>query len=138
MKNLMNEFKAFINRGSVLDMGVGIIIGSAFTKIVNTLVTNILMPPLGMLIGGVDFSELKVTIKKATSVSDAVTIDYGIFINSLIDFLIVSLSVFLLLKVLKKLRLEKKIDSITCPYCIQSISKSAIKCPHCTSNLKIN
>lgn len=137
MKKFINDFKSFINRGNVLDMGVGIIIGSAFTKIVNTLVTNILMPPLGVIIGGVDFSQLKIVIKKATKSSDAVTLDYGLFINSLIDFLIIALSVFLLIKIISKLQ-HKEEDSTKnkeCPYCTLIISRKATKCPHCTGDL---
>ena len=137
MKKFFNEFKSFINRGNVLDMGVGIIIGSAFTKIVNTLVANILMPPLGVIIGGVDFSDLKIVIKKATSNSDAVTIDYGLFINSLIDFLIVALSVFMLIKIVSKLQHKEDSSSKNreCPYCTLVISSKAKKCPHCTGDL---
>ena len=137
MKNFINEFKAFINRGNVLDMGVGIIIGSAFTKIVNTLVTNILMPPIGVIIGGVDFSDLKIVIKKATQSSDAVTVDYGLFVNSLIDFLIIALSVFLLIKIIAKLQSKegKSSKNKECPYCTLIISSKAKKCPHCTGDL---
>ncbi len=137
MKNFINEFKAFINRGNVLDMGVGIIIGSAFTKIVNTLVTNILMPPLGVIIGGVDFSDLKIVIKKATQSSDAVTVDYGLFVNSLIDFIIIALSVFLLIKIIAKLQSKEgqSPKNKECPYCTLIISSKAKKCPHCTGDL---
>jgi len=137
MKKFFNEFKSFINRGNVLDMGVGIIIGSAFTKIVNTLVSNILMPPLGVIIGGVDFSELKIVIKKATEKSDAVTIDYGLFVNALIDFLIVALSVFVLIKIVSKLQHKEDSSSKNreCPYCTMVISSKAKKCPYCTGDL---
>jgi large conductance mechanosensitive channel len=136
MKKFINEFKEFINRGNVLDMGVGIIIGAAFTKIVNTLVANILMPPIGVIIGGVDFSELKIVIKQATSTSNAVTVDYGMFVNSLIDFTIIAFSVFILIKLVQKFRNTKKIeDDKICPFCASNISKIAIKCPCCTSDL---
>jgi len=137
MRKFINEFKAFINRGNVLDMAIGIVIGASFTKIVNTLVANILMPPLGVVLGGVDFSDLKVVIKKATDNTVAVTIDYGLFINTLIDFIIVAFSVFILIKLAGKVRKDAKkaSENKTCPYCTMLVSRQATRCPYCISEL---
>jgi len=130
---LIDEFKAFIQRGNVIDMAVGIIIGASFQKIVNTLVNNVLMPPIGVLLGGVDFSDLSFTLKK----DPLVTVDYGLFINTLIDFVIIALSVFLLVKVVNSLHRKKPVEKTSklCPECHLEIPKLAKKCGHCTSNL---
>ena len=137
---LVDEFKSFIQRGNVIDMGVGIIIGASFQKIVNTLVNNVLMPPIGMLLGGTDFSNLKLTLKSATSSSPAVTLDYGLFINTLIDFVIIAFSVFVLIKVVNSLYRRKSVEKNIrlCPECQLEIPKKANRCGHCTSNLKVN
>jgi large conductance mechanosensitive channel len=134
---LFDEFRSFIQRGNVIDMGVGIIIGASFQKIVNTLVNNVLMPPIGMLVGGADFSDLSIVLKKATDGSPAVTLDYGLFINSLIDFLIIALSVFLLIKVVNTLYRNKPVEKNLklCPECCLEIPKKAKKCGHCASSL---
>lgn len=95
---MLREFREFIMRGNVLDLAVGIIIGAAFTTVINSLVNDVLMPPIGVLVGGVDFSDLAITIKEASGDDPAVTINYGLFINSLINFLIVGFAVFLLVK----------------------------------------
>ncbi len=102
-----SEFKKFAMRGNVMDMAVGIIIGGAFTPIVNSLVNDIIMPPIGLLLGNVDFSSLAVTIKAATDTTPAVNINYGIFINMVITFLIVAMAVFILVKAMNRLT-EKK------------------------------
>lgn len=101
--SFLSEFKKFAMRGNVMDMAVGIIIGGAFTPIVNSLVNDIIMPPIGMLIGGIDFSSLAVTIKHATATAPAVTINYGVFINTIITFIIVAFAVFLLVKFMNSL-----------------------------------
>lgn len=95
---MLKEFREFIMRGNVLDLAVGIIIGAAFTTVVNSLVNDVIMPPIGVLVGGVDFSDLAITIKEASGDAPAVTINYGLFINAVINFLIVALAVFLLVK----------------------------------------
>ena len=135
---LIDEFKSFIQRGNVIDMGVGIIMGASFQKIVNTLVNHVLMPPIGMLLGGTDFSNLKLTLKTATANSPEVTLNYGLFINTLIDFMIIGLSVFVLIKVVNTLYREKSVEKNTkfCPECQLEIPKKAYRCGHCTSNLK--
>jgi large conductance mechanosensitive channel len=97
--SLMKEFKTFAMRGNVLDMAVGVIIGAGFGKIVTSVVSDVLMPPIGLLTGGMDFSRLSITLRQASTGVDAVTVRYGVFINSLIDFSIVAFCVFLLVKV---------------------------------------
>jgi large conductance mechanosensitive channel len=149
---MLKEFKNFALKGNVLDMAVGIIIGAAFGTIVKSLVDDIIMPPIGLIIGNVDFSQLFVvlkegsklhgpyaTIKEAAS-AGAVTLNYGIFINSIVSFIIVAFSVFLMVKGFQKLKsLETVIvpESTTkdCPYCFSKIPKQATKCAHCTSNI---
>ena len=141
-KNVIKEFKTFALKGNVLDMAIGIIIGASFSKIVDSLVKDILMPPLGMLLGKVDFSDLKIALGEE---ADAATINYGVFINTLISFLIVAFAVFLLVKAINTLRtkMEKAEANApapktekTCPYCCSQIPVKAKRCPHCTSQLK--
>ena len=154
MKSFFNEFKKFISRGNVIDMAVGIIIGSAFTKIVNSLVADIIMPPLGILLERIDFSSWFIVLKsgaktevpyvslEAAKTAGATTLHIGFFINSIISFLIVAFVIFLLLKVINKLKEEKKSDvqvdftTKECPYCFSTINIKATKCPHCISDLK--
>lgn len=142
LKNVMKEFKTFALKGNVLDMAVGIIIGASFGKIVDSLVKDILMPPLGMLLGKVDFSNLKIALGPE---ADAATINYGVFINHVISFIIVAFAVFLLIKGINTLRAKmEKAEAAapapktekTCPYCFSQIPVKATRCPHCTSQLK--
>ena len=135
IKSFFNEFKKFAMRGNVMDMAVGIIIGAAFGKIVDSMVKDIMMPPIGLLLGKVDFSDLK--LKLAADVS----INYGIFLNNVISFVIVAFAVFVLIKAVNKLQ-EKMIKEEAaapttkkCPYCCEDIPLAAVKCPHCTSDL---
>lgn len=102
--SFIKEFKEFAMKGNVVDMAVGIIIGGAFGKIVSSLVTDVLMPPIGMLLGGMDFSSLKFVLKEAVENQPAVTIKYGVFINTIIDFTIVALSIFIMIKVMNSLK----------------------------------
>jgi large conductance mechanosensitive channel len=95
---MLNEFKAFAMKGNVVDLAVAVIIGGAFGKIVTSVVNDIIMPPIGLLLGGVDFSELKVIMKEATAEAEAVTLKYGAFINTVIDFLIVAIAIFMVIK----------------------------------------
>ncbi len=141
-KNVMKEFKTFALKGNVLDMAIGIIIGASFSKIVDSFVKDVLMPPLGMLLGKVDFSNLKIALGTE---ADAATINYGAFINNVISFIIVAFAVFLLVKAINTLRAKmEKAEAAapapktekTCPYCCSKISVKAIRCPHCTSQLK--
>lgn len=105
---IVEEFREFAVKGNVVDMAVGIIIGGAFGKIVTSLVNDVIMPPIGVLLGGVNFAELAVTLKEATETSAAVTLNYGTFIQTVVDFLIVAWSVFLLIKVLNALRRKEE------------------------------
>ena len=101
---MLKEFKEFAMKGNVMDMAVGIVIGAAFGKIVSSLVGDVIMPPIGLLIGNVDFSSLAYTLKEATDTSPAVTIRYGLFINTIIDFVIVAFAIFLVIKQLNRLK----------------------------------
>ena len=144
---MFKEFKEFAMRGNVLDMAVGIIIGAAFGGIVSSFVNDILMPPLGMLIGKVDFSKLFLTLKgeqfatlAQAKAAGATTINYGLFVNTVINFLIVAFAVFLLVRQVNKLRRSPEPAPAApttreCPYCLSTISIKATRCPHCTSNL---
>jgi len=151
-KNLGKELRDFILRGNVMDMAVGIIIGAAFGKIVDSLVKDIIMPPIGFVLGKVDFSNLYVTLfplgekydsLDAAAAAGAVTINYGLFINTIISFLIVACAIFALVKVVntikdKAIKEEKEEVAATekeCPYCCTQIPINAKKCPHCTSEL---
>jgi large conductance mechanosensitive channel len=106
--SMMKEFKAFAMRGNVVDLAVGIIIGAAFGKIVSSLVNDILMPPIGLLIGGVDFSNLAITIKEAAAGVPAVVVRYGVFINAIIDFIIVAFAIFLLIRAINAFKKKEE------------------------------
>jgi large conductance mechanosensitive channel len=144
--SLIGEFREFAMRGNVLDMAIGIIIGTAFGKIVSSLVSDIIMPPIGLLLGNVDFSELFITLSggsyptlAAAKEAGAVTINYGLFINTIIDFLIVAFVIFLLIRQVNKARAPPAAAPAPatkdCPFCLSSIPTKAIRCPHCTSQL---
>lgn len=152
-KNLAKELKEFILRGNVLDMAVGIIIGASFGKIVDSLVKDIIMPPIGLILGKVDFSNLYLQVYPydkfyssldAAKAAGAVTINYGVFLNNVISFLIVACAVFFIIKIINKLKdsicekevAEQEITTKECPYCFSTISIKATKCPHCTSEIK--
>ncbi len=148
---MLEEFKKFAMRGNVVDMAVGIIIGGAFGTIVKSLVADVIMPPIGLLLGGVDFSDFFVTLKEGTTAgpystlaaaqeAGAVTISYGVFINAVISFLIVAFAVFLLIRAINRMQAEeeKAPEEPTekdCPYCFTSIAIKATRCPNCTSDL---
>jgi large conductance mechanosensitive channel len=144
---MWKEFRDFAMRGNVVDLAVGIIIGAAFGKIITSLVSDILMPPIGVLLGKVDFSNLFVSLTGETynSLADAkaagaATLNYGVFINNIIDFLIVAFAVFMLVRQVN--RFAKKPEPAPspttkeCPYCVTQIPLKAIRCPQCTSDLK--
>jgi len=151
-KNLGKELKDFILRGNVLDMAIGIIIGASFGKIVDSLVKDIIMPPIGLILGKVDFSNLYFQIYPygtnypsldAAKAAGAVTINYGVFINNLISFLIVACAVFLIIKGINTLKdnfckeeaVEEAVTTKECPYCCSTVPLKATKCPNCTSDL---
>ncbi len=143
---MWKEFRDFAMRGNVIDLAIGIIIGAAFGKIVTSLVNDILMPPLGVILGKVDFSNLFINLsgKSYSSLNDAkaagaATINYGVFVNNIIDFLIVAFAVFLLVKQINRFMPKPPAlppaEAKECAYCKSSIPKAATRCPHCTSQL---
>ena len=136
MKKIIKEFKEFISRGNVVDLAVGVIIGGAFTGIVNSLVNDIIMPVIGVLTGGTHFESLKLTL-----LGDA-AITYGAFISAVLNFFIIALVVFLLVKVINSFRRKKdepapEVEPARlCPFCRQEIPRDATRCCHCTSQLE--
>lgn len=137
---IWNEFKEFAVRGNAIDLAVGIIIGAGFNAIVQALVDNIVMPPLGLLVGGIDFSQREIVLRAATESSEAVAIGYGVLINALLEFVIIAFAVFLIVRYINKLNREEKPEPETsvrkCQYCRQKIAEDATRCPHCTSKLQ--
>ena len=105
---MLKEFKAFAMRGNVIDMAVGIIIGAAFGKIVTSLVTDVIMPPIGLLLGGVDFSEIMITLKQAVGEEPAVTMNIGVFINTIIEFIIIAFSIFMVVKGMNSMKKKEE------------------------------
>lgn len=148
---MLKEFKAFIMRGNVLDLAVGFIMGGAFGTIVKSLVDDVIMPPIGLALGNVDFSDLYVLLKEGpkaaapyASLADAkaagaVTVSYGLFVNSVISFLIIALAVFLVVRVANRLKPAEAAAAPStkdCPFCRMPIPVGATRCPQCTSELK--
>ncbi|HVN83249.1 MAG TPA: large-conductance mechanosensitive channel protein MscL [Candidatus Binatia bacterium] len=144
---MFKEFKEFAMRGNVLDMAIGVIIGAAFGKIVTSFVNDILMPPFGLLLGKVDFSNLFVSLSdqsypnlSAAKAAGAATLNYGLFLNTVLDFLIVAFAIFLLIKQVNRfIKPPAPAPAPTtkeCPFCIASIPLKATRCPHCTSELR--
>jgi large conductance mechanosensitive channel len=141
---MWKEFREFAMKGNIIDLAIGVIIGAAFGKVVTSFVNDILMPPLGMLIGNVNFSNLFITLGfqhygslAEAKAAGAATINYGLFLNNLLDFLIVSFAVFLMVKQINRLKRQENVpvDTKKCPYCISKIPVQATKCGHCTSDL---
>ena len=138
--SIMKEFKAFAMRGNVVDMAIGIIIGAAFGKIISSLVADVLMPPLGMIIGGLDFSSFSITLKEATGADPAIFMKYGVFINTIIDFVIVAFAIFMLIRGLNKMKKKEEAPATTtkdCPECLNAIPINAKRCGHCSVVLQI-
>jgi large conductance mechanosensitive channel len=143
---MLKEFKAFAMRGNVLDMAVGIIIGAAFGRIITSLVGDVIMPPIGLLLGKVDFSSLFLNISgtsyptlAAAKAAGAATINYGSFLNTVIDFLIVAFVIFLIVRQVNRWSKPAPAAAPTtkeCPYCVSSIPIKATRCPNCTSELR--
>jgi large conductance mechanosensitive channel len=143
---MFDEFKKFAMRGNVVDMAVGIVIGVAFGKIVSSFVKDVLMPPIGKLMGGVDFSNLFINLGTGTyetlaaaQEAGAATINYGVFINTVLDFLIVAFAIFMVIKVMNKLKTEeppKAPDTKSCPQCLSDIPIAAKRCKFCTSEVE--
>jgi large conductance mechanosensitive channel len=149
---MLKEFKEFAMRGNVIDMAVGIIIGAAFGTIVNSLVQDVIMPPIGLLLGNVDFSNIFAVIKEgkvagpyasvaAAKAAGAVTINFGVFVNTIISFILIAFAVFLLVRTINKMRRQEEAPppvptTKECTYCFSSIPMKATRCPNCTSELK--
>jgi large conductance mechanosensitive channel len=149
---MSKEFKEFAMRGNVVDMAVGIVIGASFSTIVNSFVADIIMPPIGIFLGNVDFSSLFVVLKDgkmpgpydslvAAKAAGAVTLNYGVFINTILSFLIVAFAVFLLIRYINRLKRKEEAPAAEpatkdCPYCMSAIPIKAVKCAHCTADLK--
>lgn len=148
---MLKEFKEFAMRGNVVDLAVGVVIGGAFGSIVKSLVDDVIMPPIGLLVGKVDFANLFITLKEGTTpgpyasvvaakAAGAVTLNAGLFINAVVSFIIVAFAVFMLVKALNKLKREQAVPAAepttkSCSYCLSSIPLKATRCPCCTSQL---
>jgi len=149
---MFKEFREFAMRGNVMDMAVGIIIGAAFGAIVQSFVSDVLMPPIGLLLGHVDFSSLFITLAAGqvpgpyatlamAREAGAVTLNYGFFVNKLVTFLIVAWAIFLLIRIMNRLRRKQEAPPAApttkdCPFCFTAIPVRAVRCPHCTSDVK--
>jgi large conductance mechanosensitive channel len=146
---MLKEFKEFVMRGNVLDLAVAVIIGGAFGKIITSFVNDVLMPPIGLLLGGVDFTNLFLALDgktydslEAATAAGAATINYGVFINTVVDFLIVAFVIFLIIKGANATKKEEapappaEPTTKDCPYCFTTIAIKATRCPNCTSELK--
>jgi large conductance mechanosensitive channel len=142
---MLKDFREFVMRGNVMDLAVGVIIGGAFGKIVSSLVSDILMPPIGLALNGVDFSNLFFALngQAYATLADAQkagapTLNYGSFINNIIDFLIIALVIFLIIRAVNRLQKPAPAPAATtkdCPYCFTAIPLKAVRCPNCTSQL---
>ena len=143
---MLKEFKEFVTRGNVLDLAVAVIIGGAFGKIITSFVNDVLMPPFGLLLGGVDFTNLFIPLDGQTyesletaKTAGAATLNYGVFINTIIDFIIIALVIFLIVKAANKMKKPTPAAAPTtkeCPHCFTTISIKATRCPNCTSEIK--
>ncbi len=145
---MLKEFKEFALRGNVIDLAIGVIIGGAFGKIVTSLINDVIMPPIGLLLGGVDFANLFINLSGGeyatladAQAAGAATINYGLFINTILDFIVVALIVFLLVRQINRMRRQEEAPPAEpttreCPYCLSTIPLKATRCPHCTSQLE--
>lgn len=144
---MLKEFKAFAIQGNVFDMAIGFIIGAAFSKIISSLVGDVLMPPLGLLIGNVDFSNLYINLSgqpyatlAEAKAAGAPVMSYGVFINTVIDFIVVAVVIFILVKQINRLKIRPApvaTDTKDCPYCLSNVPLKASRCAHCTAELKL-
>jgi large conductance mechanosensitive channel len=146
-RTMFKEFKEFVMRGNVVDLAIGIVIGGAFGKIVTSFVSDILMPPIGLLLGKVNFTNLFIDLSgnHFTSLEEAkkagaATINYGLFFNTILDFVIVAFAIFLLIRQINRMRRESEPapaapDTKECRFCLSVIPAAAVRCPHCTSEL---
>lgn len=145
MSDFFKAFKAFAMRGNVIDLSVGVVVGAAFGKIVSSMVNNIIMSPLGLLIGGIDFSNFFINLSRTpvstlqeAQAANVPVIAYGLFLNSVLEFLIIAFAVFLVVKQVNRLlpTPPPKPEPRLCPYCRQEVADDATRCPHCTSELE--
>jgi len=141
---MLREFKAFVMRGNLLELAVAFILGVAFGRIVTSLVNDVIMPPIGLVLGGVDFSNLFINLSKTSyatlaeaQAAGAPTLNYGVFILTVLDFVIVAFVVFMLVQAVNRMQRTKPAAPTTkdCPYCLSIIPLKATRCPHCTSEL---
>ena len=145
---MLKEFREFIARGNVIDLAIAVIMGAAFGAVVNSLVKDLVMPPIGLALGRVDFSNLFVSLsgehygsRAAAEAAGAPTLNYGLFLNTVVNFLIIGVVVFMLVRTINRLQRESAAPSAApttkdCPYCLSAIPLRATRCPHCTSELK--
>ena len=142
---MLKEFREFTTRGNLLDMAIGIVMGAAFGRIITSLVNDVIMPPIGLALGGLDFANLFIVLKggpypsiAAAKAAGAPTLNYGVFINTIIDFVIVAFVIFLLIRQVNRMRRAAEAAPTTkpCPYCLSEIPLGAVRCPHCTSDVK--
>lgn len=138
--SIAKEFKEFAMRGNVVDMAVGIVIGGAFGKIISSMVNDVIMPPIGLLLGNVDFSNLAVTLREKTAETAPVAIKYGLFINTVLDFVIVAFAIFMVIKQMNRLKKKAEeapaeVTTKECPKCLSTIALKATRCPNCTSEI---
>ena len=139
MKKFFEEFKEFINQGNVMDLAVAVVIGAAFTAIVNSVVSDLIMPLISLVTGGVNFSDMKLSLGSGP---DAAAFTYGNFINAVIQFVIIAFVVFLIVKAMNQARTfarrgkhAEEMDAPHCPYCLEEVAEGATRCPHCTSEM---
>jgi large conductance mechanosensitive channel len=137
MKAMLKEFKEFALKGNMVDLAIGVIIGGAFSGLVNSLVDNIIMPLISLVIGGIDISDWSITIPRWIGDGPNAEINYGFFLSELINFVIMAFVIFMMVKLMNKLRkpVEEEVTTKECPYCKSEIPLEATKCPHCTSDV---
>ncbi len=142
---MIREFKEFAMRGSMLDLAIGIVLGASFGRIITSVVNDILMPPIGLMLGGLDFANLFIALKggpypsvAAAKAAGAPTINYGIFLNTVVDFVLVAAVLFLVIKQVNRIQRRPDVTPTTkpCPFCFSTVPLKAIRCPYCTSDLK--
>ena len=146
MSSFLKEFRSFAERGNAIDMAIGIIVGSVMTAVVNSLVADVIMPPIGLLIGGVDFSQWFFVLSGGAGQSfntiaeaqaaGATTLNIGVFLNTVISFIITMFAAFLIVRTVNKMKSKKAVTTRACPYCKQTVDMTATKCPHCCSELE--
>ena len=139
---MIDEFKTFAMKGNVIDMAVGVIVGAGFGKIVTSLVNDVIMPPIGLLMGNMDFSKLSITLREKAGTAEAVTIKYGVFINTVLDFLIIAFVIFMCIKQINRLKKKEEAPvaeptTRECPHCCTQIPLRASRCPNCTTEVAL-